>query len=114
TALMFAQEGAKVVISYKENKSGADEVSSKIKGMNGEVLAIQADLTKDQDAKQLIEATIEHFGRIDILVNNAGRYISGDEWNGNSDVWEESLKQNLVSTMSVSKYAIEIMQKQKS
>lgn len=114
TALLLAKEGAKVVISYKENKDGADEVASKIIALNTEVLLVQAELTKDEDAKKLVESTLEKFGRLDILVNNAGRYISGDEWNGSAEVWEESLKQNFVSTLSVSKYAIEAMQKQKS
>jgi NAD(P)-dependent dehydrogenase (short-subunit alcohol dehydrogenase family) len=103
TALLFAKEGAKVAISYKENKKGAEQV-----------LLLQAELTKEEDAKKLVEATLEKFGKLDILVNNAGRYISGDEWNGNADVWEESLKQNFISTLSVSKYAVEAMQKQKS
>lgn len=114
TALLFAKEGANLVISYKENKSGADEIVSKINELSSQAFAFKADLTKDVEAKKLIEFALEKFGQIDIVVNNAGRYIEGDEWNGDSDVWEESIKQNLVSVMSVSKYAIEVMQKQKS
>jgi len=113
-ALRFAREGAKIVISYKENREGADRVISEIQKEGVEALAIQANLTKDEDAKHLVEETIKQYGRLDILVNNAGRYINGDEWDGTSDVWEESLKQNLISTLSVSKYALETMQKQKS
>ncbi len=105
TAKLFTQEGAGVVISYKDNKAGADKVGA---------IAIQADLTIETDAENLVKSTLEHFGKIDILVNNAGRYINGDEWNGNSGIWERSLQQNLVSAMSVSKHVIEIMQRHKS
>lgn len=111
TATLFAQEGARVAISYRENKTGADRLVTKI---NSEVLVVQADLTQGEDVKNLVEKVVDHFGKIDILVNNAGRYIGGDEWNGNPDVWEKSLQQNLTSVMNVSKQVIAIMQKQKS
>lgn len=114
TALLFARHGAKVAISYKENREGADAVISEIERLNSEALAIQAELTKEDDAKRLVSEVVKKFGRIDILINNAGRYIGGDEWNGNASTWEESLKQNFVSALSVSKYVLEQMQEQKS
>ncbi|MFA6421942.1 MAG: SDR family oxidoreductase [Candidatus Buchananbacteria bacterium] len=114
TALLFAQKGANVAITYKSNKKGADEVVNEIKKLGVKVLAIKADLTKDDEAKKVVDKTIEVFGKIDVLVNNAGRYIDGDEWNLDVDIWIESLKQNLVSAMSMSKYATEVFLKQKS
>ncbi|MCX6717940.1 MAG: SDR family NAD(P)-dependent oxidoreductase [Candidatus Taylorbacteria bacterium] len=114
TALMFAKQGANIIFTYKENKKGAEEIKNKIKDFGVKVLATQADLTIESEAKRVINETIREFGHIDILVNNAGRYIDGDEWNGSSEIWIKSLQQNLVSVMSVSKYAIEIFQKQKS
>lgn len=113
-ALMFAQNGADVVITYKSNKEGADEVIDKIKKIGRKAIAIKADLIKEKQAKKVVEKTMKKFGKIDVLVNNAGRYINGDEWNGSSDIWLRSLQQNLVSMMNVSKYVIEIFQKQKS
>lgn len=114
TALMFAKDGANVVFTYKNNKAGADEVVKEIEKLSQKALAIQADLINETEAKNVVEETIKTFGRIDVLVNNAGRYIDGDEWNGSSDVWIKSLQQNLVSVMNVSKYVIEIFQKQES
>ncbi|KKP70465.1 MAG: 3-oxoacyl-[acyl-carrier-protein] reductase [Candidatus Moranbacteria bacterium GW2011_GWE2_35_2-] len=113
-ALAFAREGANVVITYKENKIGVEEVAAQINAFGGCVLIIQADLTSDKDAKNVVEKAKEKFGRIDILVNNAGRYIDGDEWDGGAEIWMKSLQQNLISVMSMSKYAIEIFQQQKA
>ncbi|MFA6551072.1 MAG: SDR family oxidoreductase [Patescibacteria group bacterium] len=113
-ALMFAQNGADVAITYKSNKEGADNVVEKIKKLGQKAIAIQADLIYENEAKSVIDVVIKEFGKIDILVNNAGRYIAGDEWNGPSDIWMKSLQQNLISTMNVSKYAIKIFQKQQS
>lgn len=114
TALAFAKEGANVVVTYKENKKGAEEVSSQISALGCKSLVVNADLTKESDAKNVIGKAIREFGRLDVLVNNAGRYIDGDEWDGSAEIWTKSLQQNLVSVMSMSKYATEIFQQQKS
>ena len=112
--LMFAQNGADVVFTYKSNKKGAVSLIEKVRKLGRKVIAIQADLINESEAKKVVSEAIEKFGKIDVLVNNAGRYINGDEWNGASDIWLESLQQNLISMMNVSKYTIEVFQKQKS
>jgi len=114
TAILFAEKGADAAITYKNNKEGADEVVAQIIKLGRKALAIKADLTEDKNAKEVVEKVIDNFGQLDVLVNNAGRYIDGDEWNLESEIWIESLKQNLVSAMSVSKYATEFFQKQGS
>lgn len=114
TALAFAKERASVVITFKENKKGAEETAARIDAAGSNSLIVQADLANEVDAKKIIEETKQKFGKLDILVNNAGRYVDGDEWNGSSEIWTKSLGQNLVSVMNMSKYAIEIFQKQKT
>jgi 3-oxoacyl-[acyl-carrier protein] reductase len=114
TARLFAENGADVVITYKSNKKGADEVVKSLKNHEVNALAIKADLTKDNNAKMVVKEVIKRFGHIDILVNNAGRYINGDEWNGSAKIWLKSLEQNLISAMSMSKYVTEHFLKQKS
>lgn len=91
TALSFAREGANVVITYRENKAGADEIAKQINTIGSECLVVQADLINEKDAKNVVEKTMQEFGRIDVLVNNAGRYIDGDEWNVGAEVWTKSL-----------------------
>lgn len=71
TAALFCKEGAKVIISGRresENQKAVDE----IKNQGGEISAVQADLSKMEDCKRLVDAVIEKYGRIDVLVNNAG------------------------------------------
>lgn len=113
TALLFAKEGAKVVVNYSKSKKEADEVVSQINKIS-EAIAIKSDVSEEKQAKELISKTIDKFGKLDILVNNVGKYIDGDEWDGNSKVWKETLNHNLISAMNTSKYAIKIFQKQKS
>lgn len=76
TALLFAKEGAKVVISARR-EAQLIEVANKIKEVNGEVLTVVTDISKQDDVKNLVSKTIETFGKIDILVNNAGVLESG-------------------------------------
>lgn len=71
TALLFAKEGAKVVISARR-QAQLEEVATKIREAGGEVLAIVSDISKREDADNLIKKTLETYGKIDILVNNAG------------------------------------------
>ncbi len=112
TALLFAKKGADIVITYKNNKKGAEDVVNEILKIGRKSLAIQADLSEDGNAEKITKKVIENFGKIDVLVNNAGRYIDGDEWDLDSETWLESLKQNLISVMSMSKYVVNIFQKQ--
>ncbi len=72
TALLAAKEGYAVVVNYHKNKSAADTVVSQIKNEGGAALAIQADITKEQDVANLFDETKRVFGNLDVLVNNAG------------------------------------------
>jgi len=114
TAVLFAKLGANVAITYKSNKNGAEETVSQIKKLGRKTLSIRANLTNDEDAEKVVRDVIKEFGRIDVLVNSAGRYVEGDEWNLKAETWIESIKQNLISVMSVSKYVIETFKKQGS
>lgn len=71
TAQLFCQEGAKVVITARreaENKKTVDEITAQ----GGEVMAIQADVTRQEDCRKVVDETVKKYGRIDVLVNNAG------------------------------------------
>ena len=71
TAQLFAKEGAKVVISARR-VAQLEEIAAKIKADGGEVLTVPTDISKPEDVANLMEQTIQAFGKIDILMNNAG------------------------------------------
>ena len=85
--LRFAREGAAVVINYSHSKKRADELVGVIEGSGGRALAVQADITRDQQARQLIAKSVEHYGRLDLLINNAGwtRFIPHHDLDSLSD-----------------------------
>lgn len=70
-AISFAKEGAKVVICARR-KAPLDAVAEKITAAGGQVLAVQTDISKPEEVKNLVEKAVEAFGTVDILVNNAG------------------------------------------
>ena len=76
TALLFAKEGAKVVISARR-QAQLDEIAAKIREAGGEVLTVVTDISKPEDAKNLVDKTVEAYGKIDVLVNNAGVLEAG-------------------------------------
>lgn len=73
----FAQEGAVVVVNYSISKKQAKEVVAEIGNLGGRAADIRADVSKDREARELIEKAVSHFDRLDVLVNNAAwtRYI---------------------------------------
>lgn len=108
-AELFAKEGAKVVAS-DVNKERINEVTASIKNAGGEVLGVLADVAKESDVQQLIDATVNAFGTVDILVNNAGimdNFIPVGEIT--NEHWERVLGVNLNGPMYASRAAIRVM-----
>jgi NAD(P)-dependent dehydrogenase (short-subunit alcohol dehydrogenase family) len=70
-ALTFAKEGANIIINY--NTSDPNFVLNEInRERESKIIAIQADISKEKEVKNLISRGIKEFGKIDILINNAG------------------------------------------
>jgi NAD(P)-dependent dehydrogenase (short-subunit alcohol dehydrogenase family) len=70
-ALVWAREGAKVVVSDL-NQDGGEETVAIVKALGGEAIFVAADVGKAQDGAALVERTVAHFGRLDVACNNAG------------------------------------------
>lgn len=79
TAVAFARAGAKVIITGRREKEGAQVVEA-IKQLGGEAAFVRADVAKDADVKKMVDLTIEKFGKLDVAFNNAGV-----EWTGPLD-----------------------------
>lgn len=75
-ANQIAEAGAKVIVNYSGNKEAADKVVEQIIAKGGNAIAVQADVSKTDEVKNLFDIAISHFGKIDVLVNNAGIMIT--------------------------------------
>lgn len=112
-ALELAKRGARVVVNYNSNADAANEVVNLIKQAGSDAIAVQADVSKFEDAQKLIKAATEFGGRLDILVNNAG--LTRDmllAMMPESD-WDLVISTNLKSAYNCSKAAIRPMMRQK-
>ncbi|WP_295767568.1 glucose 1-dehydrogenase [uncultured Mucilaginibacter sp.] len=76
-AKSLAAQGASVVINYASAKAGAEQVVADIVAAGGKAIALQANVTNEQEVAKLFADTVEAFGAIDVLVNNAGVYKFG-------------------------------------
>jgi NAD(P)-dependent dehydrogenase (short-subunit alcohol dehydrogenase family) len=71
TAVEFARHGAKVVLSGRREKEGA-QVVAEIKKLGGEAAFVRADVAKEADVKAIVKFAVDKFGRLDIAFNNPG------------------------------------------
>jgi NAD(P)-dependent dehydrogenase (short-subunit alcohol dehydrogenase family) len=105
TALLFAKEGAKVVIADCDSESGAETVGI-IREDGGEATFVQVDVSKAADAERMARKTVETYGKLDILVNNAGIYMEANAVEMMEEDWDRILDINLKGVFLCSKYCI--------
>lgn len=71
-AISLGEAGANVVVNYVANPDAANEIVEKIKSFGSNAVAIQADVSKEDQVISMFQQTVQQFGTLDILVNNAG------------------------------------------
>jgi meso-butanediol dehydrogenase / (S,S)-butanediol dehydrogenase / diacetyl reductase len=111
TALLFAEEGAEVVITGRRAALG-ERVADEIRQRGGRGLFIQADHRQAADCSRVVERTSVEFGRLDILFNNAGIVTSGTAETTTDEVWNETFAINVTAVWQMCKLVIPIMKKQ--
>jgi 3-oxoacyl-[acyl-carrier protein] reductase len=114
TALLFAKEGAKVIVDYILQKDEAQSVVDEIKKIGSDAIAVECDVSKEDEVKKMFSRAVETFGRIDILVNNAGVVYDTPIFSRTTEQFLKTLEVNLVGNFLCSKYAAEQMLKNKS
>lgn len=111
SAILFAYEGAKVVICGRRKEKG-EAVLSQIKGNGGEGIYVQADVTKDEDCQKIVNAAMKTYGRIDCLFNNAGRLITKPTVDLTRQDWEDFTNLDCYSYLRMMQLVLPIMDKQ--
>lgn len=117
---LFAQEGAKVIIAEWNDKTGT-ETEEELKNLGLEVTFIKTDVSNEESVKNMVQHTLDKYGKIDILFNNAGigysfsnRYKMADLVDTSLEDWNSILGINLNGMFLCSKYILPIMRNQKN
>jgi 3-oxoacyl-[acyl-carrier protein] reductase len=109
TALHLVKEGADVTICAR-NEDRLREAAAYIFEKTGkEVLYIVTDVTKEEDCKRVVEATVEKYGRLDILVNNAGTAQAHAFENVDAALWQQDLDLKLFGAIHCARHAVPYM-----
>lgn len=109
TALLFAKEGANIVINCSKSENEANNVIDEIKKLGVNALCIKCDVSDEKQVKKMIETTIKKFGKVDILVNNAGIVFDVPFKDRTVEQWKKTLDVNLLSVFLCSKYVVPYM-----
>lgn len=112
-AINFAKEGAKVVLNYRSDDNGAQEVLKEIENSGGVALLHKGDVSDFSVAEDLIKFCIEKFSRIDILVNNAGITRDTLLLRMKEEDFDSVINVNLKGSFNCVKHASSFMIKQK-
>ena len=114
TALAFAAEGARVVISGRKEKEG-QELVNEIRSTGAEAEFIQADVRHEKDVKNLIDQTVTRFGRLDVAVNNAGTEgTPGLVTDQTAESYAETFDTNVLGVLLSMKHELRVMKEQGS
>ncbi|MGE5376986.1 MAG: SDR family NAD(P)-dependent oxidoreductase [Bacteroidota bacterium] len=111
TALLFAEEGADVVITGRRADLG-ERVAEEIRQRGRRCLFVQADHRQAGDCSLVVERTLAEFGRVDILFNNAGIVTSGTAETTTAEIWNETLAINVTAVWQMCRLVIPIMRQQ--
>ncbi|MDZ5253313.1 3-oxoacyl-[acyl-carrier-protein] reductase [Clostridium sp. LIBA-8841] len=112
-ALKLADNGANIVINYRNSDKEAEELKAILEEKGVKVLTVKCDISNFEDSKKLIDKCKEEFGKIDILINNAGITKDTLIMRMKEEDFDSVIDVNLKGTFNCAKHASAIMLKQK-
>src|SRR5579862_7828915 len=111
-AIIFAQEGARIVVSGRRDKEGQALVAE-LQKLGAEAIFVRTDVRKDEDVRNLVDQTVKRFGRLDIAVNNAGTEGQpGPLTEQTADSYNATFETNVLGTVLSLKHELRVMQAQ--
>ncbi len=121
-AILFAEEGAKVVVNdlgsepdgSGKSSSPADDVVKEIKDNGGDAVANYDDVSSAEGGENIVKTAMDSFGRLDILVNNAGLYRDRMIFKMSPDEWDLVMKVDLYGVYNCTRPACAVFREQKS
>ncbi len=98
TSLALAERGATVIVNYSRSRDEAEDTVRRISLVGGTAVALQADVSRDEEVRAMVEAIARRFGTVDALVNNASitKHIPLDDLeSADGEVWDELFDVNV-------------------
>src|SRR5579871_2224508 len=105
TAILFAREGAKVVL-VNRSAERAEKLAKQIKGEGGDASVFAGDVAKPEVCEAMADFTVKTYGRLDILHNNVGIGAPGTPETVTLEDWHKVIEANLTTTMLCTKYCL--------
>ncbi len=109
---LYVKEGAKVTVNYVKAEKEALALAEELEKISKDVLVVKADVSKVAEVKEMVQKTVDRFGRIDILVNNAGIMIPEVFVESTEDTWNKTMDVNLKGAYLCAREVAPIMLKQ--
>ncbi len=111
-ALTLGRAGARVAVSYRTNRLGAERVVTTLRSYGVDAWSIPSDVTDAARVKEMIEGVVGRAGRLDVLVNSVGDFEWKTVLDSGPEEWHAILASNLSSVFYTSKYALPAMRRQ--
>ena len=108
-AIIFAREGAQIVVSGRRDKQG-QELVAELQGLGAEAIFVRTDVRKDEDVRNLVDQTVKRFGRLDVAVNNAGTEgTPGPVTEQTAETYSATFDTNVLGTLLSMKHELRVM-----
>ncbi len=114
TVQRLAEAGAHVVVNYLNRSDEAEDAVEEARDLGVQALALQADVSRSDEAADLVDKTLRQFGRLDLLVANAGIWEGAPVEEMSDEVWDKVIDYNLKGTWTVCRAAVPAMKLQGS
>lgn len=113
TAELLAEAGAKVAVNYRTDDRRAEEFVRQVRSAGGEALALAGDLSRPDEARQLVRDVVAAWGRLDVVVNNAGIWEEDRAGAGDLDTWDRTFAVNVRGAFALTDAAIAPIEREK-
>ncbi|TCS83116.1 SDR family oxidoreductase [Tepidibacillus fermentans] len=115
SALRLAKDGFDIIINYQHNHEVAEQTVKQIENLGQQAIAIQGDVTKYDDLKQMFEKIEKNYGRIDVFIHSVGPFIRKRKTFYEMEISEvlAMVNGNLTSAMMTTSFVLPLMRKQR-
>ncbi len=108
---LLARAGARVALNYVRDEAAANAAVKEIRAAGGEAMALAGDVSRPEDARQLVRDVVAAWQRLDIVINNAGIWEEDPAGEGRLDVWDRTYAVNVRGSFLVADAAVPHLEK---